>query len=51
MYLEDVRRGEPGRFADRGAEGINLGPAIDANASAYKIYLIKDKFIKVTNQI
>ena len=49
MYLEDVRREEPGRFADRGAEGINLGPAIDASTSAYKIYLINDKAIKITN--
>ena len=32
MYLEDVRREEPGGFADRGAEGINLGSAIDAKA-------------------
>ena len=47
MYLEDVRREEPGRFADRGAEGINLGPAINANTSAYKIYIIKDKVIKL----
>ena len=50
MYLEDVRREEPGRFADRSAVGINLGPAIDANTSAHKIYLIKDKVIKITNE-
>jgi hypothetical protein len=51
MYLEEVRREDPGRFADRGAEGINLGPAIDANTSAYKIYLIKEKVIRITNQV
>ncbi len=51
MYLEDARREEPGRFADRDTEGINLEPAIDANTSAYNIYLIKDKVIKITNQV
>jgi hypothetical protein len=51
MYLEHVRREGPGRFADRGAEGINLGLAIDQNISAYKIYLIKERTIKVTNQV
>ena len=48
MYLEEVRREDPGRFADRGAEGIK---AIDANTSAYKIYLIKEKVIRITNQV
>ncbi len=51
MYLEDVRREEPGRFADRGVEGINLGLAIDQNTSAYKIYITKDKTIRITNQV
>jgi hypothetical protein len=46
-----VRREGPGRFADRGAEGINLGSAIDANTSAYKVYLIKEKVIRITNQV
>ena len=31
-------------------EGINLGLAIDQN-SAYKIYIIKDKTIRITNQV
>jgi len=51
MYLEDARRDGPGRFADRGAEGINLGLAIDQNTSGYKIYLPKEKVIRVTNQV
>ena len=51
MYLEPVRRDGPGRFADRGVEGINLGLAIDQNISAYKIFLIKERVIKVTNQV
>ena len=51
MYLEPVRRDGPGRFADRGVEGINLGQAIDQNISAYKIYLIKERTIKITNQV
>ena len=51
MYLEPVRRDGPGRFADRGVEGINLGIAIDQNISAYKIFLIKERVIKVTNQV
>ena len=51
MYLEPVRRDGPGRFADRGVEGINLGIAIDQNISAYKIYLIKERVVKVTNQV
>ena len=51
MYLEPVRRGGPGRFADRGVEGINLGLANDQNISAYKIYLIKERTIKITNQV
>ena len=51
MYLEDVWRDEPGRFADRGVEGINLGLAIDQNTSACKIYIIKDKTIRITNQV
>ena len=51
MYLEDVQREEPGRFADRGVEGINPGLVIDQNTSAYKIYIIKDKTIRITNQV
>jgi hypothetical protein len=51
MYLEEARREDPGRFADRGVEGINLGPAIDANTSAHKVYLIKEKVIRITNQV
>ncbi len=51
MYLEPVRRDGPGRFADRGVEGINLGQAIDQNISAYKIYLIKERTIRITNQV
>jgi hypothetical protein len=51
MYLEDVRREESGRFADRGVKGINLGLAIDQNTSAYKIYIIKDKTIRITNHV
>ena len=51
IYLEDVRREEPGRFADRGVEGINLGLAIDQNTSAYTIYITKHKTIKITNQL
>ncbi len=43
--------GSKGRFADRGVEGINLGQAIDQNISAYKIYLIKERTIKITNQV
>ena len=39
------------RFADRAVEGINLGLAIDQNISAYKIFLIKERVIKVTNQV
>ena len=51
MRLEPVRRDGPGRFADRGVEGINLGLAIDQNISAYKIFLIKERVIKITNQM
>ena len=52
MYLELVRRDGPGRFADRRVEGINLGLfAINQNISAYKIYLIKERTIKITNQV
>ena len=28
-----------------------MGSAIDANTSGYKIYLIKDKVIRITNQV
>ena len=51
MYLEDVRRDGPGKLADRAAEGINLGLAIDQNTSGYKIYFPKDKSIRITNQV
>ena len=54
LYLEPVRRDGPGRFADRGVEGINLALAINQkiqNISAYKIFLIKERVIKVTNQV
>ena len=48
---DPVRREGPGRFADQGVEGINLGLAIDQNISAYKIYLIKERTIKATNLV
>ena len=51
LYLEEARRAESGRFGDRGTEGINLGPAIDANTSGYKIYLLKEKIIRISNQV
>ncbi len=51
MYLEDVRRDGPGKLSDRGAEGINLGLAIDKNTSGYKIYFPKERTIKITNQV
>ena len=51
MYLEDVRRDGPGKLADRAAEGINLGLAIDQNTSGYKIFFPKERTIKITNQV
>ena len=54
MYLENLRRDGPGRFADRGVEGINLGLgrlAIEKNTSGYKIYIPKERVIRVNNQV
>ena len=48
MYLEDVRRDGPGKLADRAAERINFGLAIDQNTSGYKIYFPKERTIKIT---
>ena len=50
MYLVPERREGPGKLADRAAEGINLGLAIDQNTSGYKIYFPKEQTIKITNQ-
>ena len=51
MYLEDVQRDGQGKLADRAAEGINLGLAIDQNTSGYKIYFPKERTFKITNQV
>ena len=51
MYLEDVRRDGPGKLADRAADLIKLGLAIDQNTGGYKIYFPKERTIKITNQV
>ncbi len=51
MYDEMVRAISRGKLANRTAEGINLWLAIDQNTSGYNIYFLKERTIKISNQV
>jgi len=51
IYLEPPRRPVQGKYQPRAIAGVNLGFATDRNTSAYKIWVVEENKIYITNQV